>query len=79
MTVTSINPVAHELDATGLNCPLPILRTVVRKGGVPVGGTMPGFGEKLDVEEIDAILAWVQSHWSDEIYALWRERDAAAR
>ncbi|MEN8175497.1 MAG: cytochrome c [Pseudomonadota bacterium] len=59
--------------------PLAILRTVVKKGGIPVGGTMPAFGEQLDEEQIDAILAWVQSHWSDEIYALWRERDGASR
>lgn len=59
--------------------PLDVLRTVVRRGGVPLGGSMPGFAEKLDQQQIDAILAWVQSHWSDEIYAIWRERDLASR
>jgi mono/diheme cytochrome c family protein len=58
--------------------PLDVLRSVVRRGGVPVGGTMPAFADKLSSREIDAILAWVQSHWSDRIYALWRQRDAAA-
>ena len=55
--------------------PLDILRMVVRNGGAPVGGVMPGFGQKLDAVQVDAILAWVQSHWSDDIYSMWRERD----
>ena len=40
---------------------------------------MPPFVDKVDRQEIDAVLAWVQSHWSDEIYALWKERDQQAR
>lgn len=59
--------------------PLSVLRTVVRRGGAPVGGTMPAFGDKLSSEQIDAILAWVQSRWPEEIYALWSERDTASR
>ena len=58
--------------------PLEVLRTVVTRGGAPVGGSMPAFDEKLAPQEIDAILAWVQSHWSDKIYAIWHERDLAA-
>jgi mono/diheme cytochrome c family protein len=59
--------------------PLAILRTVVIRGGAPVGGTMPAFGDKLDDGQIDATLAWVQSHWSDQIYSLWHQRDLASR
>lgn len=51
--------------------PLPLLRQIVRNGGIPMGGSMPPFKDKLKAEEIDAILAWVQSHWSDEIYGTW--------
>lgn len=58
---------------------LDILRTVIRRGGASVGGSMPAFADKLSSQEIDAILAWVQSHWSDRIYAIWHERDLAAR
>ena len=58
--------------------PMDILRSVVKRGGAPVGGTMPAFGEKLDEAQIDAILAWVQSHWSDEVYKIWYERDLAS-
>ena len=58
--------------------PLDVLRQVVRRGGIPIGGSMPAFADKLAPHEIDAILAWVQSHWSDKIYAIWHERDLAA-
>lgn len=55
---------------------LPVLRRVVTLGGARLGGTMPAFGGKLSSEEIDAILAWVQSHWPDRIYAIWQERNS---
>lgn len=55
---------------------LSVLRRTVRLGGVRLGGTMPGFADKLNSEQIDDILAWVQSHWSDQIYRVWHERNA---
>ncbi|MCU7876492.1 MAG: cytochrome c [Candidatus Thiodiazotropha sp. (ex Lucinoma borealis)] len=58
--------------------PLSILHRTVRVGGVPLGGTMPGFAETLNTEQINDILAWVQSHWSEEIYRIWHERNAQA-
>ncbi|MEW8432079.1 MAG: cytochrome c, partial [Candidatus Thiodiazotropha sp.] len=59
--------------------PLSALRRTVIFGGVRLGGTMPGFGDKLQPQQIDDILAWVQSNWSDEIYAVWYQRDQQAR
>ncbi len=58
--------------------PLEVLRRTVRIGGIPLGGSMPAFESQLNAEQIDDILAWVQSHWSDRIYALWRDRDNQA-
>lgn len=58
--------------------PLSILRRTVRMGGVPLGGSMPGFADKLSEGEIDAILAWVQSQWPDEVYAAWNENNLRA-
>ena len=52
-----------------------ILRHTIRKGGKPVGGVMPAFEGKLTDAEIDSIIAWFQSLWTDEIYALWLERN----
>ncbi len=58
--------------------PKNMLRMTIRRGGVPLGGSMPPFGDKLSREEIDAVIAWVQSHWSDEIYSAWARRNAQA-
>lgn len=52
--------------------PLAALRRTVQRGGVPLGGVMPGFADKLNPREIDAILAWVQSRWDDRTYAVWQ-------
>lgn len=54
---------------------LSVLRRVVALGGARLGGTMPAFGEKLNSEQIDAVLAWVQSHWTDNVYTIWQERN----
>ncbi len=59
--------------------PLSILRRTLKRGGVPLGGYMPGFADKLNDREIDAILAWVQSWWNDEIYTTWKEIDERSR
>lgn len=58
--------------------PLSVLRRTVRLGGVPLGGSMPGFNDKLNAKQIDDILAWVQSQWSEEIYRIWDERNTQA-
>ncbi|MCW9023118.1 MAG: cytochrome c [Gammaproteobacteria bacterium] len=55
--------------------PLPIMRRTVYFGGAPVGGSMPGFSDKLSKDDIDSVLAWVQSHWSDEIYNMWYRKN----
>ncbi len=58
--------------------PLSILQRQIKVGGVPLGGTMPGFGNKLNEAQINEILAWVQSHWPDDIYRIWHERNVQA-
>lgn len=58
--------------------PLTVLRDMVKQRGLPSGGTMHGFADKLDDQQIDAILAWIQSHWSEEVYTLWRDRATPA-
>ncbi len=55
--------------------PLSLLQKTVREGGIPLGGQMPPFKDVLAAEEIDSILAWVQTHWSDKIYGIWKERN----
>jgi len=54
--------------------PLDVLRRQIRFGGVPLGGTMPPFKDKLSSDDIDAAIAFFQSKWTDEIYAAWKDR-----
>ena len=58
--------------------PLDMLRATVRKGGAPVGGVMPPFGDILTAGDIDAAIAFFQDKWSDKIYAAWLERNGDA-
>lgn len=52
--------------------PLNQLRDVIKNGrGPDVPSDMPAWGNTLDDEEIDAIIAWFQSRWPDEIYQAW--------
>lgn len=52
-----------------------VLQRTIRVGGVPLGGVMPAFEDKLSKQQIDDVIAFVQSHWNDEIYTLWLERN----
>jgi len=50
------------------------------KFGTPAGqGSMPGFRNRLNDEQVGDVIAWFQSYWSDEIYRAWGERDRKAR
>jgi len=51
--------------------PLSVLRETIREGGVPLGGVMPGFADKLSAQDIDSVIAWFQSLWPDELYQAW--------
>ena len=51
------------------------LKKTIREGGHRLGGTMPGFKDKLNDREIDSLIAWFQSHWSDRIYDAWVRRN----
>ena len=54
---------------------LNVLRRQIRLGGVPLGGVMPPFEEKLSAADIDAAIAFFQSKWNDEVYSTWMERN----
>lgn len=53
---------------------LDMLKKTILEGGGKIGGVMPGFGGKLSDSEIDAVMAYVQSKWPDEVYAKWAAR-----
>ena len=75
----------HEPDADGNYPPPPldgsahtwhhskkVLTTVIKKGGKPMGGAMPAFGDKLTDKDIDSIITWLQSHWPEKILKTWK-------
>jgi mono/diheme cytochrome c family protein len=68
---------APPLNGTGhaWHHPLKWLFRTISEGGT---GGMPGWREELSPGEILAVIAWFQSHWSDEIYDAWSRMDAAA-
>lgn len=55
--------------------PLDLLRKTVREGNVKIGGAMPAFKDKLSDKEIDSVIAWMQSKWSDKVYVAWSGRN----
>ncbi len=55
--------------------PLVVLTDTIEKGGAQYGGLMPGFGQVIDADGRLAIVAYIQSWWTDDIYARWDEID----
>ena len=48
-----------------------VLVDTIKKGTIRIGGNMPPWEGKLSDAEIDDIIVWFQSKWSDEIYTVW--------
>ena len=44
---------------------------VINNGTGKIGGNMPAWKDKLSKSEIELILTWITSQWSDEIYTTW--------
>jgi mono/diheme cytochrome c family protein len=53
--------------------PLEVLTETIALGGAPYDGLMPAFGHVIDPEGQLAIVAYIQSWWTDEVYARWDE------
>ncbi len=56
--------------------PRVMLQQVIRNGSMDGSGRMPAWRNRLDEDEIAAIIDWFQSRWPDEVYAAWAEIDA---
>ncbi|VAW46039.1 Cytochrome c, class IC:Cytochrome c, class I [hydrothermal vent metagenome] len=53
---------------------LKALDGTIQRGGIPIGGTMPAFKDKLTRHERLQAIAYFQSFWSDNIYQAWLKR-----
>lgn len=61
-----LNGTAHAWHHSG-----DVLKDTIKKGTIRIGGNMPPWEGKLSDTEIDDIISWFQSKWSDEIYTAW--------
>ena len=59
--------------------PQSVLVDTIRNGTAKLGGNMPAWKDKLSNEQINDIIAWFQSKWSDEIYSAWYEMNQRSR
>lgn len=55
--------------------PKSVLQRTILEGGAKLGGVMPPFADKLSADEVDAVIAWIQSLWSTDIYYSWSKRE----
>jgi len=72
---------APPLDGTGhaWHHPKDALVRTVREGTLKLGGSMPGWKDKLGNDDIEAAIAWFQSRWPEDVYKGWALMDAKAR
>lgn len=54
--------------------PLRGLVLTVQNGGAKFGGTMPGFKGQLNGDQQEAVIAYFQSLWNEQIYQAWLQR-----
>lgn len=72
-------PPALNGSAHAWHHPMKALLYTIDKGGAPLGGKMPAFGESLSQEEKLAIIAYFQSFWNEETYGIWKQVDAQSK
>ena len=52
-----------------------VLKRQILEGGAKYRGWMPGFEGSLSEQELEAVIAYFQSKWSDETYQVWLSRN----
>jgi mono/diheme cytochrome c family protein len=72
---------APPLNGTGhaWHHPTKVLRYVIMNGSPGGQGNMPAWKGKLSNQDIDDVIAWFQSRWPDEIYAVWYKRELGSK
>ncbi len=61
-------------DAHAWHHSMDILRRSVREGSMQMGGSMPPFKDKLNDQQVDAVISYFQSQWNDKTYQGWAAR-----
>lgn len=55
------------------------LKRTIQHGTAALGGNMPAWQAILTEQQTEDVLLWLQSLWSDEVYAAWWEIDQRQR
>ncbi len=63
----------------GWHHPKTALVQTIKQGTLKLGGGMPAWKDKLTDADIEAVIAWVQSRWPEDIYKNWVLMDEKAR
>lgn len=50
-----------------------VLLNVIKNGSPPGQGNMPAWGDKLSDKQIEVVIDYFQSMWSDQVYSAWVE------
>jgi mono/diheme cytochrome c family protein len=69
-----LNGTAHDWHH-----PTAALKQTIRNGTQHIGGNMPPWRDKLTEADIEAVIAYFQSLWPEEIYRAWQDLDRRAR
>ena len=69
------------LDASGhgWHHPKNALVQTIKEGTIKLGGGMPAWKGTLTDDDIEAVIAWIQSRWPAEIYENWKQMDERLR
>lgn len=72
---------APPLNGTGHDWhhPTAALKRTIREGTAKLGGNMPAWKDKLSDGDIEAVIAWFQSRWPEDVYKNWALMDERAR
>ncbi len=58
--------------------PTEVLRKVIAKGSPAGMGNMPAWEDRLSPRQIEDVIAYIKSLWSDEIYVRWQQIESQA-
>lgn len=50
------------------------LKQMIAQGSAPGQGNMPAWGQKLSEQEIDDVVTWITSLWSNQVYLDWQTK-----
>ena len=64
-------PPPLDSSAHAWHHPTTVLLEVIREGSPDGEGNMPAWKGKLSEQEMQDVVSYIKSLWSDEVYALW--------